>query len=591
MPQRLSSIPSKPGVYLFKDPKQKVLYVGKAKNLRNRIKSYFQKRSVLDPRKTSMMRHVDDFSYIVTGNELEAFILEANLIKQHKPRFNIILRDDKNYPYLKLNIHEEWPGIEVVRRVKRDGALYFGPYVPAGALWDILAFIRRNFQIRDCRLSFQKTVKPCIQHQMGRCVAPCAEKVTREEYARLIDEVRLFLKGEKKDLIGNLEKRMLRLSAEMNYEEAAGIRDRIRAIERAMESQKMVAPELRDIDVIGFYQEGNQVLFTVFFIRNGFMIGSKDFRVNMPQEFPDRELLHVFIMQFYAGEIIPPPELLTPVLPDNVRSLEEWLAQRMGKRVRVSRPLKGKKRELVSMAIENAMFAFRERKEMTLHGVTAEIRDRLHLVGTPESIGAFDISNISGEEAVGAFVYWEGGELDRSRYRKLRIRTVRGADDYSMMEEIIGRMITHLEGRMPDLLIIDGGRGHLTVAEKVIGQNSLMLNKVPELVAIAKEPDRAFLTMSDMPVNLDDRSRSSLLLRSIRDEVHRVAVGYHRKVRGKALLTSPLENVAGIGKKRRLELLRVFGSIEKIKNATIESIAGLKGFNRRVAENLLRELK
>jgi excinuclease ABC subunit C len=237
------------------------------------------------------------------------------------------------------------------------------------------------------------------------------------------------------------------------------------------------------------------------------------------------------------------------------------------------------------------MFAFREKKELTIHGVLAEIRERLHLVHTPESIGAFDISNISGDEAVGAFVYWEKGDFVRDRYRRLRIRTVTGVDDYSMMEEMIGRMITHLEGTMPDLLLIDGGKGHLKAARKVIAQDSSFLKKVPEIIALAKDPDRTFLTTSNTPVNLEDRKRSSLLLKSIRDEVHRVAVGYHRKMRGKALLTSPLENVTGIGKKRRLELLRVFGSIENIKNATIETIVELKGFNRRIAENLLRELR
>ena len=591
MPQRLSTIPSKPGVYVFNDTRQKVLYVGKAKNLRNRIRSYFQKKSVLDPRKAAMMRDVHDFSYIVTGNELEAFVLEANLIKQYKPRFNIILRDDKNYPYLKLTVHEEWPGIEVVRKITRDGALYFGPYVPAGALWDIFAFIRRNFRIRDCRLSFNKPMKPCIQHQMGRCVAPCAGYVSREEYGKLIDEIRLFLNGEKKDLIGNLQKKMLKLSEEMKYEEAAGIRDRIRAIERAMESQKIVAPELGDIDIIGFHQEGSEVLFKIFFIRKGVMIGSKDFLVHTIREFPDKELLHEFIMQFYAKEIIPPAEIAAPVLPEGARILEGWLGQRMGKRVRIRKPVKGKKRELVDMAMENANFAFRERRAMTTREIVLDVQERLNLVHPPGSIGGFDISNISGDEAVGAFVYWEEGAFDRDRYRRMRIKTVRGVDDYSMMEELIERIIRNLEGSIPDLLLIDGGKGHLEIAKKVVEKNHAALKKVPEIVAVAKDPDRAFLTTLDKPVNLEDRKRSSLLLKSIRDEAHRAAVGYHRKLRGKALLTSPLENVTGIGKKRRLELLRVFGSVENIKNATIEAIAGLKGFNRSVAENLLRELR
>ena len=591
MPQRLSSIPSKPGVYVFNDTRQKVLYVGKAKNLRNRIRSYFPKKSVPDPRKASMMRDVHDFSYIVTANELEAFVLEANLIKQYKPRFNIILRDDKNYPYLKLNVQEEWPGIEVVRKITKDGALYFGPYVPAGALWDILAFIRKSFQLRDCRFSFNKPMKPCIQHQMGRCVAPCAGYVSREEYAKLVDEIRLFLSGEKKDLIDSLEKKMLKLSQEMKYEEAAGIRDRIRAIERAMESQKIVAPELGDIDVIGFYQEGNDVLFKVFFIRSGIMIGSKDFLVHTAREFPAKELLHIFIMQFYVKDIIPPAEIASPVLPEEARTLEGWLGQRMGKRVKIRKPMKGKKRELVDMAMENANFAFRERRALTTHEIALDLQERLHLVHTPGSIGGFDISNISGDEAVGAFVYWEEGDFDRDRYRRMRIKTVRGVDDYSMMEEMIERVIRNLEGDVPDLLLIDGGKGHLEIAKKVVEKNRAALKKVPELVAVAKDPDRAFLTTSDEPVNLEDRKRSSLLLKSIRDEAHRFAVGYHRKLRGKAFFASPLENVRGIGKKRRLELLRVFGSIENIKNATIEAISGLKGFNRSVAENLLRELR
>ena len=591
MPQRLSSIPSKPGVYVFNDTRQKVLYVGKAKNLRNRIRSYFPKKSVPDPRKASMMRDVHDFSYIVTANELEAFVLEANLIKQYKPRFNIILRDDKNYPYLKLNVQEEWPGIEVVRKITKDGALYFGPYVPAGALWDILAFIRKSFQLRDCRFSFNKPMKPCIQHQMGRCVAPCAGYVSREEYAKLVDEIRLFLSGEKKDLIDSLEKKMLKLSQEMKYEEAAGIRDRIRAIERAMESQKIVAPELGDIDVIGFYQEGNDVLFKVFFIRSGIMIGSKDFLVHTAREFPAKELLHIFIMQFYLKDIIPPAEIASPVLPEEAMTLEGWLGQRMGKRVKIRKPMKGKKRELVDMAMENANFAFRERRALTTHEIALDLQERLHLVHTPGSIGGFDISNISGDEAVGAFVYWEEGDFDRDRYRRMRIKTVRGVDDYSMMEEMIERVIRNLECDVPDLLLIDGGKGHLEIAKKVVEKNRAALKKVPELVAVAKDPDRAFLTTSDEPVNLEDRKRSSLLLKSIRDEAHRFAVGYHRKLRGKAFFASPLENVRGIGKKRRLELLRVFGSIENIKNATIEAISGLKGFNRSVAENLLRELR
>lgn len=590
MSNSFPSLPRKPGVYLFHDSRRRVLYVGKAKDLRSRVKSYFRKTSVLDPRKAAMMGDVNHYSYIVTDNEFEAFVLEANLIKQHKPRFNVILRDDKNYPYLKLNIQHEWPGIEVVRRIKKDGALYFGPYVPASGLRDILAFIRRNFQIRDCRLPFDKPMKPCIRYQMRRCAAPCARHISREEYAKVIDEVTLFLRGEKKGLIDYLEKEMLKLSEEMKYEEAAGVRDRIRAVERSLESQKVISPELGDCDIIGCYRESDEVEFAVFFVRNGYMVGMKDFWLCAPRELSDAELFRIFIMQFYSGEIIPPDEILTPLRPDDAGTLEEWLGKNKGKKVRIGTPRRGRKKHLVDMAVENSRFAFRNRKDQSVDMLLREIRERLNLVTTPSSIGACDISTTAGDEAVGAFVYWECGAFIRERYRRLKIRTVVGMDDYAMMEELIGRIIEQDEGNVPDLLLIDGGKGHLEAARRVIEWRGPRLAKKVEVAAIAKDPDRAFVIASDVPINLDDKKRSSLLLKSIRDEVHGVAVGYHRKKRSRALLRSPLENIPGIGKKRRLELLRFFGSIENIKNATIDTIAGVKGFNRKRAVNLLKEL-
>jgi len=586
----LSGIPFKPGVYIFKDLRQKVLYVGKAKNLRNRIKSYFRKSSGLDVRKGAMIKEVRDLTYIVTGNELEAFVLEANLIKQYKPRFNVILRDDKNYPYLKLTVNEEWPGLEVVRKIKKDGALYFGPYVPAGSMWETLAFIRRNFNIRDCRFSFDKPMRPCIQHQMGRCIAPCAGYISREEYLRMIGEVKLFLKGEKKDLIENLEKKMQKFAGEMKFEEAAKIRDRIRSIEKAWESQKIVSPDLGDLDVIGIYREGGEASFKVFFIRNGVMIGSRDFFLRRIEDVPDRELFHTFIAQFYAKDIIPPAEVIVPHLPAEHKSLEAWLKQRKGEGVKISSPQRGRKKELVDMAQENAVFAYRAKKNVPGDQLLQEVKERLRLGKVPEDIGAFDISNISGNEAVGAFIYWTKGSFQKDLYRRLKIKTVKGVDDYSMMEELIGRIVHNLEGNVPDLLIIDGGKGHLETARKAIEKGAAILRKYPDLIAIAKDPDRAFLTNSDKPVSLEDSKQASLLLRGIRDEAHRFAIGYHRKLREKALLQSPLEIIPGIGKKRRFELLRVFGSIEDIKNATVEKLAGMKGFNKKVAEKLLKEL-
>ncbi len=587
----LSSIPLKPGIYIFKNAHQKVLYVGKAKNLRNRLRSYFQKTSNLDSRKTAMMKEVKEFSYIITGNELEAFVLEANFIKQHKPRFNIILRDDKNYPYLKLTVNEDWPRLEVVRRIKKDGALYFGPYVPAGSMWEALSFIRRNFKIRDCSYLLDKPIRPCIQYQMGRCLAPCAGLISKEEYMKLIEEIKLFLSGAKRELIEELEKRMLKLSEKMRFEAAATIRDRIRAIEKAWESQKVIAPELGDVDVIGLYREGSEVSFNVFFIRNGIMIGSKDYFIKNIGNFSDRELMRTFIMQLYAKEIIPPSEIITPVLPAESKSLAKWLSQRKEKTVKIASPKSGKKKELIGMSSENATFIYRARQEGQTDEILHDLKERLSLIKPPADIGAFDVSNISGNEAVGAFIYWSGGLFRKDRYRRLKIKTVKGIDDYSMMEELIERIINNLEGDLPDLIIIDGGKGHLEVGKRVISRNIHDLKKLVKLVAVAKNPDRAYLPGSDEPLDLEDRRQSSLLLKNIRDEVHRFAVGYHRKLREKGLLQSPLERIHGVGKKRRLELLRVFGSIEDIKKASVDEIAKLKGFHKKVAENLLLELR
>ncbi|HYA12697.1 MAG TPA: excinuclease ABC subunit UvrC [Thermodesulfovibrionales bacterium] len=588
---KLAIIPSKPGVYILKSEKERVLYVGKAKILKNRLRSYFQKSSHLDPRKAAMIKNVKDFSYIATDNELEALALEANLIKQYRPKFNVILRDDKNYPYLKLTIQEEWPKLEVVRRIKKDGALYFGPYVPAGSMWETLAFIRRNFQIRGCRYVLDKPMRPCIQHQMGRCPAPCAGKISREEYLKLVDEIRLFLKGEKKDLLEELEKKMLMFSKETRFEDAARIRDRIKALQRAWESQKVVAPELGDIDVIGFHKVDGTISFEVFFIRNGIMIGSKDLVMKNIEGLSDKELLHTFLSQFYSKEIIPPSEIITPLLPAESKSLEKWLKQRKEEAVKISTPKTGKKKELLLMASENAMLILREKREAKIDDLLMEIKEKLRLEKSPEDIGAFDVSTISGKESVGAFVYWKGGEFNKDMYRRLRIKTILGIDDYSMMEEIVERIIKNLDGHMPDLIIIDGGKGQLEIAKSVLDKNRTLFPEAPMVIAIAKDPDRAFTPLSEDPIDLDDGRPSSLLLKRIRDEAHRFAIGYHRKLRAKGLMQSPLERIPGIGKKRRLALLRHFGSIEAIRNATIEDIKSLKGFPKGIAENLLNALR
>ncbi|NOZ26061.1 MAG: excinuclease ABC subunit UvrC [Nitrospirae bacterium] len=587
--EKLRTVPEKPGVYMFKDGKERILYVGKARNLRNRLKSYFQQSANLDPRKAAMIRRVRDFAFVVTETEVEALALEANLIKQHKPRYNVILRDDKNYPYLKLTIKEEWPRLEVVRRITKDGSLYFGPYIPASSVRETLAFVRRHFNIRPCRYRLDRPMRPCVQYQMGRCPAPCAGLVSRTEYLKAVREVERFLRGEKKELLEDLEARMQKHAEELRFEEAAKIRDRLQALRGAFESQKVVSPELGDIDVIGFYREGVDAVFQVFFIRNGILISAKDFHIKDTEFIPGEELFEKFITLFYAKEIIPPDEILVQVRPAGIEGLRKWLSEKRGGRVRIRLPERGKKKDLVGMASENARLVMLARKGAATREVMKRLRHRFGLRKTPGSIGAFDVSTIFGSHSVGGFVWWEDGEFRKELYRRLKIRDVSGMDDYSMMREIIVRTVRNLDGNLPDLVLIDGGKGHLEAALSALSELTGREVREVDVVAIAKGPDRVFLP-DGTSVLIEDGSPDSLLLRRIRDEVHRFAISFHRRLRGKGLLESRLENIAGIGKKRRLALLRRFGSVEAIKRASVEEVAAVEGMNRKVAEKLLSEL-
>ncbi|TAL28701.1 MAG: excinuclease ABC subunit UvrC [Nitrospirae bacterium] len=586
--KKLFLVPPKPGVYLFKGPKENVLYVGKAKNLRNRLRSYFQKSAALDDRKASMVKHIRDFSYVVTGNELEALVLEANLIKQYKPRFNVILRDDKNYPYLKLTINEEWPRLEVVRKIKKDGSLYFGPYVPASGMWEALAFIRRNFLLRPCKYLLDKPMRPCIQLQMEKCPAPCAGLIAKGEYMRTVEDVRLFLRGEKKGLLDELENRMEKFSEELRFEDAARIRDSINNLKHIWESQKVVVPELGDIDVIGYHIEGSKASFQVFFIRNGVMIGMRDFFLKETGGIHIKELLHNFIEQFYAKEIIPPDEIILRSRPEGAAALTTWLKEKKGKRVRIIAPAEGKRFELLQMTEENARIIFENKKQHGFDDVLETLKQRLAIPKVPDSIGGLDVSTISGSESVGAFVFWAEGEFKKDLYRHLKIKTVEGMDDYSMMREIAERVIKNLGDRLPSLMIIDGGKGQLEAAGKAFDEYNI---KDTDIISIAKKPDRAFAARLKQPLDLEDRSPSSLLLKKIRDEAHRFAISFHRKLRDKRLMESPLEKIRGIGKKRRLALLRHFGSIEDIRKAVVDDIAGIKGFNKKIAEKIIEGLR
>lgn len=586
----LNTLPEKPGVYLLKDHRNRVIYVGKAKNLKNRIKTYFQ-RTVPDPRKESLSRLIKDFDYIITKNEAEALILEASLIKQFKPRFNVLLRDDKSYPYLKLTVSEQWPRIEVARRIVKDGSLYFGPYVPTNKMWEALSFIRRNFPIRTCKYDLSRKIRPCIQYQMGRCMGPCRGDISHEDYMRVVEEVRLFLSGQRRELLSDLEQRMNTLSSELRFEEAARLRDRIKSLNSLWESQRVVAPEIGDVDVIAYSRDNIDAVFMVFFIRNGIITGARHFFLKKIRRLREEELLHSFIEIFYSKEIIPPDKILIQIPPEDREDLERWLSEKKGSKVSIINPTDGKGLEALNMAIENAIQIFSTLKGKEEDVITT-IRNLLNLPKIPSTIGAFDVSTLSGSESVGAFIYWADGSFVKSHYRRLRIREVTGIDDYSMMEEIIKRTLSNLGDKIPDLIIIDGGKGQLEIARRVIMENTFLTanGDLPMIIAIAKDPDRVF-TLDGKIISLEGKGTGALILKKIRDEVHRFAISYHKRLREKRLLESPLERIKGIGKKRRLELLRVFGSIESIRNSSVEEIARLKGFNKRIAHELLIALR
>jgi len=613
--RKLEQVPSAPGVYIMKGAKEKVIYVGKAKNLKNRLQSYFQDSAFLDVRKSKMVKEIKDLDYIVTKNELEALVLEANFIKRTKPRYNIILRDDKNYPYLKLTTNEEWPRLEVVRRVVRDGSLYFGPYVPTGIMWETLKFIRRNFPLRTCRYNLEKPFRPCVLFQMERCLAPCAEtrrtQSDQDRYLEAVNEVSLFLRGEKKELLSHLQKRMQKLSDELRFEDASGIRDRLKALEKAWETQRAISPELGDIDVIGFHRDKQEASIFMLFIRNGMVSGQKDFFLKRLGDMENKELISNFIGQFYSKEMLLPPRIILP-FTGRLASRGEfkiqrlWLTKRRGNAVILSTAKCEKEVEVLTMALDNARHSFLAHKETRVDETLVSLKKLLNLKALPRRIEAVDVSNIAGSEAVGALVAWEDGNFIKDDYRLFKIKTVEGIDDFAMIGEVIGRHFKNLSDRgdkLPQLILIDGGKGQLESAVKAMKPFALPV----ETAAIAKEkvgttrfregqPDRIYLPRTNALVRglpekkaaipLEPFMESTHLLQRIRDEVHRFAISYHKKLRAKRILESPLEKIKGIGKTRRLLLLRHFGSIDAIRKASIEEIASLKGMNKKTAELL-----
>ncbi len=595
----IESIPKLPGIYIMKDRRSEILYIGKAKVLRNRVRSYFQNSRNLHPRTRIFLDKVDDIKFLTTKTEAEALILESNFIKKHQPKYNVLLKDDKHYPYLRLTTQEKFPRLEVVRRVKKDKATYFGPYTMVKEVRETIRLIYKIFPLRQSKdkLDGSPLRRPCLNHQMGRCLAPCAGLVSSQDYSKIVQDVSLFLKGKNTTLLKDLKTKMEAASVETRYEEAAVLRDKISAVQTVIDKQKIISTSLEDQDVIAYCSEKDQAMAQVLIIRSGKMLGEKIFKLKSRKEMEEDETLSSFLKQYYADESILPAEVLLPHAIEDADLIASWLSEKKGMSVRIEVPVIGKKRDLIRMAEENASFAMRMESDKGEVGTRSleELQTALNLKHFPEIIEGFDLSNISGLHAVGSMVVFENALAAKSKYRRYKISTVKGIDDYAMLREVMTRRYSRLlkeNAPLPNLILIDGGKGHLNAGHEVLQALNLMDRL--DLVCIAKGKfrnnlvtDEVYLPQQKKPVLFHENSPSRFLMQRIRDEAHRFAISYHRKLRGKKTLESPLEIIPGIGKKRRLMLLKKFGSLENIQKASLEELVILPGITQLLAERIL----
>ena len=581
---KLDHLPDQPGVYLMKNARGEIVYIGKARVLADRVRTYFLKGSDHTPKTSVLVGQVADLETIVTRSELEALILESNLIKQHRPRFNVVLRDDKQYPYLRLPIKETFPRLSIVRRVQKDGALYYGPYVPTGAMRETLKVIRKVFPLATCEIEINgRAERACLEFEIKRCMAPCIGNQTKEDYHQIVKQVRMFLEGRDTELLDGLRARMQSAAEQEDFEEAARVRDRIIKIDRTLERQRVAQTSGIDQDVVGIARQATAVDLQMLFVRGGLLIGRKDFFWPEGADTTDVELVRAAIEQFYNKDGLPPKELLIPVPLDDAPLIEDWLSQKKGESVRVVAPERGAKHQLLRLAEENAGAAVANhlRDQEIDRQAVEELKRLLRLPRAPRRIECFDISNTMGAQSVASMVVWEDGQPKKADYRKYRIRTVEGANDFASMQEVVARRYqASQELPLPDLVMIDGGLGQLMAATeglRAIGRNELAMIGLAK--ARGEKDERIFVPGRKNPILLHPASPATHLLQRIRDEAHRFAITYHRKLRGKALVASELDAIIGIGTIRRNRLLKTFGDLDKIAGATDDQLreAGLDG--------------
>ena len=602
---KLATLPTSPGVYLFKNADGEVIYVGKAKSLRARVRQYARGGDgrVQLP---FLLAQLADVEVLITGSEKEALLLENTLIKQYWPRYNIRLKDDKSYWHVKVTTQDPWPRLFLTRQIVKDGSKYLGPFHSSTAVQETLEIIRKVFPLRTCADTvFRNRTRPCLEYQIKRCLGPCVLPVDPEEYQRQLKGALLLLEGKNTELVEQLTDRMQAAAAALRFEEAARLRDQVRAITQTGERQRVALPLGNDQDIFGLYREGGFIEVQVLFVRAGKLLGNQEYGFD-DNEFPDEEVLGELLAQFYQGDRFVPDEVILPVALEDAPVREELLTERKGKKVTLLCPQRGDKVRLVEMAQENARQSFvekrrgAEQKEKTLDS----LRRALRLRNAPKRIECFDISNIQGNLAVGSMVVFDEGEPDKNRYRRFRIKTVQGADDFAMMYEVLTRRYRRAleEHDLPDLLMVDGGKGQLGVAVEVfrelgitevdvIGLAKMRTERDPYGEEVSHSAERVFLPGRKNPVVLKPNSTALFLLQQVRDEAHRFAITYHRLLRAKERLGSPLDAVPGIGPARRKALLRHFGSLKRVSAATTEELTQVPGVTPAMAEAIHKQFR
>ena len=585
--EELKKLPSKPGVYIMRDKNDNIIYVGKAISLKNRVRQYFRKNNKT-ARIEKMVSLIDHFEYIVVDNEAEALILECNLIKKNRPKFNVLLKDDKTYPYIKIDLKSEFPGVYITRRVINDGSKYFGPYANPGSAKEMLDFIRQKYKIHQCRNLKQRT-RPCLNYHIKRCLAPCMGYVKRDEYLKQINEIIDLLEGRTDKILKDLEIQMNKASEELKFEEAAEIRDRIQAIERVSTKQKVSNISENSIDVIGIAKSELQVCIEIFFVRGSKMIGREHYFYNDLKDMEDKEILSGFIKQYYLDNPNIPSKIMIREEIDDKETIEQWLSTNLGKKVEIKSPKRGEKLRFVEMAEMNSKVTL-ENKEKDKSEILIELKNVLEMEKLPRKIETYDISNISGEYMVAAMCVMQDGVIKKNLSRRFKIKTVYSQDDPKCMEEVITRRLKHSIdnpnggfGKLPDAIFADGGITQIRATKKAIEKYKLNI-PVYGMVKNDKHQTRALMDENRNELEISENLMN--LITRFQDTVHDTAITYHRKIRDKQITKSELDEVKGIGKAKKQALLKEFGSVEKIKQATIEELMKVNGITQTIAEQL-----